>query len=863
MAAAGYCTLEWDAETGGRGDRADHLRGPPARADRRRGRRRGQHQRRGGDARAGRPLLARRRAGLAGAAGGDRRRLPRARHPRRVGQPAGGGGHHQPHAHRRLRARAAGPETRAILRVHPSNFRQVGFTEEAGLDELAALASERGLALIDDLGSGSLEPWPPHGDEPDARASVAAGASLVCFSADKLLGGPQAGILVGTRGGGGGRARPSPDARAPARQAAHRRARGHARAAPRPGRRAAAASRRWRCWPTTGAARGARARALAAAVGGEVVETVGRVGGGALPLAELPSAAVALDAPDGPDALAGPAAGASIRRWPRACTAAGCCSTCSPSPTPTGRSCRPWWPARAGERAPAHGRDRGARRSRQDRAGARADRARHRPAARRARARADDRAGVRAVRPALGAPRVAGRRARPRALRAAHDRRARAASTPSCSAWPPTTASCRRRASTSTCSGLLGIARGVVAVTRADLADPAPAAAAARELLGPSVPVIPVCAPSGEGIPALRAALDRLAGDLGRRTAAGPARLFIDRVFSVAGAGTVVTGTHWGAPLVAGRPGHACCRAAPGGGCARSRPTTVRWTGRPAAASPSRSPASPGRRRRAASCVVGDGDGWEPTGLLDVALTWLPGAGGPLRTRRRLQAFLGTAEVPAVLRPARGGVARARGHRARAAAAGAPGRRARRRPGRAALGRAPDRRGRRGRRRPPAPPRPAERRAAGTAPGRARPAVAGAPRRRRRAWPRPSPRSCRRRASARRAGPTLADALSVSEDACAAALAEARAAGAVVEAGGDLVRRRGGRRAPAPPRSRRSARARCPCRRSATSGASDAATRSRSPAISTRRGSPGARGTYACCAAARARGDGPGLFTIR
>jgi L-seryl-tRNA(Ser) seleniumtransferase len=90
--------------------------------------------------------------------------------------------------------RGIGPETAAILRVHQSNFRTVGFTEEASLAELAALAHERGLRLIDDLGSGAIEPI---ADEPPLRAGVEAGADLVCCSSDKLLGGPQAGIIVG------------------------------------------------------------------------------------------------------------------------------------------------------------------------------------------------------------------------------------------------------------------------------------------------------------------------------------------------------------------------------------------------------------------------------------------------------------------------------------------------------------------------------------------------------------------------------------------------------------------------------------------------------------------------------------------
>jgi L-seryl-tRNA(Ser) seleniumtransferase len=91
-------------------------------------------------------------------------------------------------------AAAAGERTTAILRVHRSNFRIVGFTEQPRPEELAALARERGIAMVDDLGSGAL--GEVHG-EPTVRRAVAAGADLVCCSGDKLLGGPQAGILFG------------------------------------------------------------------------------------------------------------------------------------------------------------------------------------------------------------------------------------------------------------------------------------------------------------------------------------------------------------------------------------------------------------------------------------------------------------------------------------------------------------------------------------------------------------------------------------------------------------------------------------------------------------------------------------------
>jgi len=197
--ASGYSTLEYDAEQGARGSRHSHVSGLLTRLT-------------GGEA----ALVVNNNAAavllmLASLAGGQEVIVSRGelveiggsfRIPEVMEQ--SGCTLREVGATNRTRIsdyeKAIHPEkTGALLKAHTSNYKIMGFTQEVSPRELAALGAEHGLPFLYDLGSGPLLPLTPFGiaDEPHVAECISAGADVVCFSGDKLLGGPQAGIIVG------------------------------------------------------------------------------------------------------------------------------------------------------------------------------------------------------------------------------------------------------------------------------------------------------------------------------------------------------------------------------------------------------------------------------------------------------------------------------------------------------------------------------------------------------------------------------------------------------------------------------------------------------------------------------------------
>jgi selenocysteine-specific elongation factor len=199
----------------------------------------------------------------------------------------------------------------------------------------------------------------------------------------------------------------------------------------------------------------------------------------------------------------------------------------------------------------------------------------------------------------------------------------------------------------------LGVARGVVAITKADLADPGPAAAQVSERL-PGIEAVPVAAPGGAGLDELLAALQRALADLpGRASRGGPVRLHVDRVFTLRGIGTVVTGTLWSGRIARGDE----VLVLPGQIAARVRSIQVHDQPVPDAEAGQRVALALGgvgwRELRRGDLVCHRAGRPRATYRLDAAVVLEPGA-RPLKTGARLQVHHGTREAPARILPLAG-----------------------------------------------------------------------------------------------------------------------------------------------------------------------------------------------------------------
>ncbi len=470
-------------------------------------------------------------------------------------------------------------DTAMILKVHPSNYKVEGFTKSAAVGELAAL----GVPLVHDIGSGLLAPHPLLPDEPDAATSLREGANLVTASGDKLLGGPQAGLLLG-------------DEPLVRRLLRHPLAR-----ALRVDKLTLAALEATIAGPPPPVARVAERRSKAhqpslrtdrdrSGVARDPRHRGERRGGGRRRRRPGRHPAKRRDRPRprtsrSRSATGPPSAGARSRPSSAASSGAACCLTCARSTPPT---TTPWSPPSCAARerrrrqSDVRGRHRRARRPREVDAGPRADRDGAGPVGGGTPPRHDDRPRLRLDDPADPDGRPPGEKLAfvdvPGHERFVPNMLAGLGPVPAVmfvvaadGGWMP------QSAEHLAAVDALGVRHGLLVITRADLADPGPAtrqalAEIAQTSLG-DVEAIAVSAVTGQGLDELRAALGRLTAALGGRSPGGrpPVRLWIDRSFTIRGAGTVVTGTLPAgtvrngqelllSPVAAAGPGARACR---------------------------------------------------------------------------------------------------------------------------------------------------------------------------------------------------------------------------------------------------------------------------------------------------------------
>ena len=445
-------------------------------------------------------------------------------------------------------AAAISDRTGAILRVHQSNFQMSGFVERATLGDLVSL----GVPVIDDIGSGVLTgDLPALAGEPTARESLEGGATLACFSADKLLGGPQAGILIGAAPAIEA-CRTSPLARAlridklclaglEVTLLLHR--------DPELARREIPVLAMLDTDPQELAE---RTRRLAEATGGEIVQDISRVGGGALPMCRAPR----------------PRGGAGRRIRGSRCA----CGTAAHW-RPGAARAHPRWPGPAQRVDAERRRDDGCRRVRGTGA---LD-----PAAPLTLGTAGHidhgKTALVAALTGTDTDRLPEEKARGMSIELGYaqltlpsGRRLSVVDVPGHERFLRTMVAGatgidyylmviaadegvrqQTREHAKVLSSL-GITTGVVAITKTDLADPSPAIEDATRLMT-GAEIVACCARSASNLTDLTAALDRATAHLkSRASSEGPVVMHIDRSFTLTGVGTVVTGTLSSGAIAAG-----------------------------------------------------------------------------------------------------------------------------------------------------------------------------------------------------------------------------------------------------------------------------------------------------------------------